>query len=65
MMLLDRLTHLVSCREASRLLSRREDARLGAGERIKLALHVRACVACSRFAEHLAFIREALRRYRA
>lgn len=63
-MLLHRLTHMVSCREASHLLSRREDARLRVAERIKLALHLRVCVACNRFAQQLALIREALRRYR-
>ncbi len=64
-MLLHRLTHLVSCREASRLLSQREEQRLAAAERIKLALHLRACEACTRFARQLALIREALARYRA
>jgi len=64
-MLLHRLTHLVSCKEASRLLSQRAERRLGTTERIKLALHLRACDACTRFARQLAFIREALARYRA
>ncbi|HET8584174.1 MAG TPA: anti-sigma factor [Casimicrobiaceae bacterium] len=64
-MLPHRLTHLVSCKEASRLLSQREERRLGTIERIELALHVRACDACTRFARQLAFIREALARYRA
>lgn len=64
-MLLHGLTHMVSCREASQLLSRREDAPLSALDRIKLGLHLRACAACTRFAQQLALIREALRRYRA
>jgi hypothetical protein len=34
-------------------------------ERIKLALHLRARDACTRFVRQLAFIREALARYRA
>jgi len=62
--MLHRLTHLVSCKEASRLLSQREERPLAAVERIKLALHLRVCVACTRFARQLAFIREALARYR-
>jgi hypothetical protein len=64
MMLLHRLTHLVSCKEATRLLSRREERRLRAAERAKLALHLGVCDACSRFARQLAFMRAALRRYR-
>jgi hypothetical protein len=63
-MLLHWLTHRVSCRDASRLLSRREDAPLRTAERVKLALHLRVCVACTRFAQQLAFIRQALHRYR-
>ena len=63
-MLLHRLTHLVSCREATRLLSQREERRLGPVERAKLALHLSVCTACSRFSRQLAFLRAALRRYR-
>jgi Putative zinc-finger len=62
--MLHRLTHLVSCKEASRLLSQREERRLSAAERIKLAVHLRLCDACTRFSRQLAFIREALARYR-
>jgi hypothetical protein len=58
------LTHMVSCREASRLLSQREERPLALAERIKLALHLRACNACTRFARQLALIRDALARYR-
>jgi hypothetical protein len=64
MMLLHRLTHVVSCREASRLLSRREEQPLALAERVKLRLHLSACVACTRFARQLALLREALRQYR-
>jgi hypothetical protein len=63
-MLLHRLTHMVSCREASRLLSQREERPLRVPDRLKLRLHLRVCVACARFAQQLALIREALRRYR-
>ena len=62
--MLHRLTHLVSCKEASRLLSQREERRLAPAERIKLALHLGVCDACTRFARQLALIREALARYR-
>ena len=63
-MLLHRLTHMVSCKEASRLLSQREERRLRVPERVKLHLHLRVCAACTRFAQQLVLIREALRRYR-
>ncbi|HSU43143.1 MAG TPA: zf-HC2 domain-containing protein [Casimicrobiaceae bacterium] len=63
--MLHRLTHVVSCREASRLLSRREERPLTGVERIKLALHLRLCSACTRFARQLVFIRRAMVRYRS
>lgn len=63
--MLHRLTHLVSCKEASRLLSRREERPLALAERVKLALHLSVCIACRRFARQLAFMREAMARYRS
>jgi hypothetical protein len=64
MNVLHRLTHIVSCREASRLLSRREEQPLTLPERLKLGVHLSACRACSRFARQLAFLRRAMRQYR-
>jgi len=55
---------MVSCKEATRLLSQAEDRRLSHVERIKLRLHLYACVACSRFSRQLALMREALVRFR-
>jgi hypothetical protein len=63
-MLLHRLTHMLSCKEVSRLLSQGEDRRLTLPERLKLRLHLRVCSACTRFARQIAFLRAALRRYR-
>jgi hypothetical protein len=63
--MLGRLTHLVSCKEASRLLSQREDRALAFADRIKLALHLSVCIACSRFARQLAIMRKAMARYRS
>jgi hypothetical protein len=63
--MLHRLTHLVSCKEASRLLSQREERSLALAERIKLALHLQVCVACTRFARQLRVMRQALARYRS
>ena len=64
-MLFHRLTHMLSCKEVTRLLSQREDRRLSYVERVKLGLHLRVCVACTRFSQQLAFMREALSRYRS
>jgi anti-sigma factor ChrR (cupin superfamily) len=55
---------MLSCKEATRLLSQAQDRRLTPVERIKLALHVVACTACKRFARQLALIRGALARMR-
>jgi hypothetical protein len=63
--MLGRLTHLVSCKEASRLLSQREDRALAFADRVKLALHLSVCIACSRFARQLAVMRKAMARYRS
>ena len=63
--MLHRLTHMLSCKEATRLLSQAQDRRLSCGERIKLRLHLMACVACSRFSRQLAVLREAVSRFRS
>jgi hypothetical protein len=60
-----RLTHMLSCKEATRLLSQAQDRRLSYGERIKLRLHLLACVACSRFSRQLAVLRDAVSRFRS
>jgi hypothetical protein len=59
------LTHMLSCKEVTRLLSQGEDRRLGVVERIKLGLHLRVCIACARYSRQLVFLREAMQRYRA
>jgi hypothetical protein len=64
-LLLHRLTHMVSCREASRLLSQREERALTRGERLRLHVHLAVCTACRRFARQLAFLRAAMAAYRA
>ena len=61
---LHRLTHMVTCKDASRLLSQAEDRRLTLIERIKLRVHLAVCDACSRFSVQLAFMRRTMRRYR-
>jgi len=57
-----RLTHVISCKEASRLLSQAQDRRLGWVERLKLRGHLALCDFCTRFEQQLKFMREAMRR---
>jgi len=62
--MLRRLTHMLSCKEVTRLLSHAQDRPLALGERVKLRLHLAVCTACTRFERQLAFMRTALSRYR-
>jgi hypothetical protein len=59
-----RLTHMVSCGEATRLRSQGEERRLSLSESVKLRFHLPVCEACSRFEAQLRLMREALGRYR-
>ncbi len=61
---LHRLTHVVSCKEASRLLCEAEDRQLSVFERWKLRAHLRLCDMCTRFSKQIVFMRVAMRRYR-
>jgi hypothetical protein len=58
------LGHIISCRDASRLVSRREEGPLSSWQRLVLRLHLSVCVACSRFEKQIAFLRAAMQRYR-
>ena len=62
--MLHRLTHVISCKEASRLLSESHDRPLGWLERLKLRVHLALCDMCTRFAAHLRFMRQTMQRYR-
>ncbi len=54
-----------SCKEVTRLVLAGEDQRLGLVDRLAVRLHLRACKACPRFVEQVAFMRLAMRRWRA
>jgi hypothetical protein len=58
------LGHMLSCREASRLVSRMHDEELSAWQRWRLRAHLAVCEACARFERQLRFLRVAMRRYR-
>jgi hypothetical protein len=60
-----RLAQFVNCKEAARLMSDAQDRPLPISDRIRLRLHLYWCVACTRYRQQLAFMRKALRRYRA
>ena len=56
--------HLISCKDASRLVSKREEAPLSFGQRILLRLHLSVCIACARFERQLRFLRTAMQKFR-
>ena len=58
------LGHILSCKDASRLVSKREDAALSAWQRLLLRLHLSVCAACARFERQVHFLRSAMQRYR-
>jgi len=55
---------ILSCREASRLISQKLDRNLSFSETVALRLHVSICAACTRFTRQMEFLRRALRQYR-
>ena len=65
-MIWNALGHMISCKEASRLVSRREDERMPFWQRLRLRLrlHLAICVACAQFESQVRFLRTAMRRYR-
>jgi anti-sigma factor RsiW len=63
-MLRKALGHIISCKDASRLMSRREDGALSAWQRLVLRLHLSVCAACARFERQIRFLRRALQAYR-
>lgn len=54
-----------NCREVTALVLAGEDRRLGFLERWAVRAHLKACQACPRFVAQVAFMREALPRWRA
>lgn len=52
----------LSCKEATQLLSQREDRRLTLGERVALRLHLAICRGCRAVSEQIPFLRRAVSR---
>jgi Putative zinc-finger len=56
---------LISCKDASRLISQMQDRRLPPVKRGLVRLHLLFCDACRHFQRQLGVLREAMVRYRA
>lgn len=50
---------MLTCKEAARLMSQGMDRSLGAGERLRLRLHLVMCNGCRNARQQLEFIRRA------
>ena len=53
---------LLTCKEASRLISQGLDRRLGFTDRIGLRLHLLICDGCANFSKQVKFVRRAIAR---
>jgi len=53
---------ILSCKEASRLVSQGLDRNLGFGERVALRVHLAICDGCTNFKNQVAFLRKAVSR---
>lgn len=54
---------LISCKQASRLISQSLDRKLTLSERLKLRAHLFVCDMCRRFQAHLTMIRISVKRF--
>jgi predicted anti-sigma-YlaC factor YlaD len=52
---------MLSCKEATRLISQRQDRALSLGERVLLGLHLAICDGCRAVSRQVDFLRRALR----
>ncbi len=55
---------MIKCKQATRLMSEELDRPLTIQERLMLNAHNLMCNGCSNYRDHMAFMREAARRYR-
>jgi hypothetical protein len=53
---------ILTCKEATRLVSQGLDRRLGFGQRVALRVHLLVCDGCSHFSKQVAFLRKAMAR---
>jgi predicted anti-sigma-YlaC factor YlaD len=57
--------HLLSCKDVSRLLSQAEERPMSGWQRVRVKWHLAVCRMCRAFDQQMAFVREAMRRYRS
>lgn len=53
----------LSCKQATQLLSQREERKLTLAERLALRLHLAICRGCRAVSEQIPFLRRALAKY--
>jgi hypothetical protein len=58
------LARLLTCKEATRLISQQLDGPLTIDRRMLLGFHLLWCIACRRFELQAALLRKAMQRYR-
>ena len=54
---------MLSCKQASELMSQEQDRRLSLTERLALRLHVLICDACANYRRQMTVLRDACRRF--
>jgi hypothetical protein len=54
---------MLTCKEATHLLSAGQDRKLTVAERVRLEMHLVICDGCSNFRKQMDFLRTACRRY--
>ena len=54
---------MLSCKEATRLVSQGMDRRLPFGRRVQLRVHLAICDGCTNFSKQMALLRRALREF--
>jgi hypothetical protein len=56
---------LISCKDASRLISQMQEGNIPFPQWVRIRLHLLWCEACARFERQLRTLRNAMQRYRA
>jgi len=54
---------MLSCKEATHLISQSQDRKLTLAERMQLEIHLAMCRGCTYFKDQMAFLRTACKRY--
>lgn len=55
---------MMSCKQATRLMSEEQDRALSARERLALRFHTMMCIGCNNYRKHMGFLRRAAQRLR-